>query len=53
MEPANVPAERPEGNRIPSKIGEHCKKLLKGKRRRNCRKQLTKQCNSLLVAIVT
>jgi hypothetical protein len=45
MEPANVPAERPERNRIPSKIGEHCKKLLKGKRRWNCFKYLTKQYN--------
>jgi hypothetical protein len=53
MEPANVPAERPERNRIPSKIGEHCEKLLKGKRRWNCLKYLIKQCNSILVAIVT
>jgi hypothetical protein len=27
--PANVPAGRPERNRIPSKIDEHRKKLLK------------------------
>jgi hypothetical protein len=28
--PATVPAGRLERNRIPSKIDEHCKKLLKG-----------------------
>jgi hypothetical protein len=53
MEPANVPADRPEGNRIPSKIGEHCKKLLKGKRCRKRLKYLIEQCNYVLVAIVT
>jgi hypothetical protein len=30
--PATVPAGRPERNRIPSKIDEHCKKLLKAER---------------------
>src|SRR5919198_4861547 len=53
MELANVPAGRPERNRIPSKIGEHCKKLLKAKHGWDLHKCFNIQWNLQFVAIVT
>jgi hypothetical protein len=51
--PNNVPTGRPEGNLIPSKIGEYRKKLLKGKRHHFAFTALIWRRNRQIVAIVT
>jgi hypothetical protein len=50
---ANVPAGRPERNRIPGKIDEYCKKLLKGGCQLDHPRLLMAKWNPSIVAIET